>query len=161
MNNNTRSLFELLSDPSESNRVAALIALADIKARVSLTPIHAALNDPDKNVKAAAAFALSKIGNRKSLEYLLSAWKATSFQDIHLRRQLMVAIGEIGEGAALVKLLDSFAEWDYTLQELMIGFLSEKGEQNGSIILRQLLKQKLEPQIIAIINKALQKIGSR
>jgi HEAT repeat protein len=159
--NDIRSLIALLSDSRAANRIAALVALADSKTKVPLSRIYAALTDSDRSVRAAAAFALSKVGTRKSLPYLLNAWKTTTLRDNHLRRQLLVALGDIGGGQAFAELLGSFAKWDSKLQKLAVGFLAEKGETNGPLLLKRLLRQQLKPQIRAIIQKTLEEAHAK
>jgi HEAT repeat protein len=148
-------LTAALADPQTPTRVSALVQLADLKSGVPLEPIYSALKDIDRTVRATAAFALSKLGNSNSLPYLLQAWEATVPEETNLRRQILIALGDIGGGQAVTPLLESFGNWDADLQELAISFLTEKGEDTGSSLLRHLLQQNLNPSTRAAIERRL------
>lgn len=147
---------------SAPERAAALMAVAEHKARVPLRLLHAALGDADAPVRAAAAFALSKVGSRRSLPHLLRAWAATTARDRPLRRQLLVALGDLGGARALAGPLQSFSRWrDRDLQALALGFLSEKGARGGAALLRQLQQQALGATARAGVERALRRAAGR
>lgn len=118
-------------------------------------PILPLLKDADESVRAVAAFALSKVGDRQSIPALLSAWNASTEAQHHLRRQLMIALGDIGEAAALAPILEAFGSWSPELQELALGFITSESEPGRTAHLQRLLGQELPADARAMIEKAM------
>jgi HEAT repeat protein len=145
MDEATENSLRALSDPQPAIRLQALVCIAEHRLEVPREPLHAALADPDTDVRAAAAFALSKVGGTRSLDPLHAAWMATEAGESHLRRQLLIAIGDIGGAAALAPVLHHFAEWDAELREVALGFLGVRGEADAARpLLRRLLVLPLD-----------------
>lgn len=152
-------LVDALSHENASVRASTLAYIAEHKIDVPLAAVHKLLKDLDPKVQAVAAFALSKIGDHSSLSHLQDAWKTAPAGETHLRRQLLIALADIGGANAFEFLLDSFAEWDAELQELALNFLSDKAETRGPELLKRISKQDLDFDTHAAVERALHKKG--
>jgi HEAT repeat protein len=138
--------LEALGSAEAAVRVQGLMSIAEHRLQVPVERLHRALTDADASVRAAAAFALSKVGGTSSIEPLHAAWSLSGPAEPHLRRQLLIALGEVGGAAALEKVLDGFAAWHSDLQELVIDFLDSGREVAAPALLRRLLAEPLDPE---------------
>lgn len=150
-------LLRSLDDAVAELRCTALIALAEIRQGVTGAPILPLLADPDEAVRAAAAFALSKVGDAGAVPHLLAAWRATDPSQHHLRRQLLIALGDIGGLSAIEPIVDALAHLSPELQELALGFIGSEPAPARREQLLRLLDQEVSPEARAEILRMLAK----
>jgi HEAT repeat protein len=148
-------LIQSLRDGDASTRESALIALAEIKVGVPSEPILPLLGDPNEAVRAAAAFALGKVGAAGTVPELLAAWRATATAQRNLRRQLLIALGDIGGATAIAPTLDAFARLSPELQEIVLDFIASEPGPSKHAHLRCLLDQEIPRKSRAKITKML------
>ena len=102
-----------------AEREAALIAAAEGRLRVPIRLLHRALADPAPRVRAAAAFCLGKCGTRASWAHLQRAFCASARAERTLRRQLLVALCDLGSPATLQPLLAGAGSWSAAERQLV------------------------------------------
>jgi hypothetical protein len=119
-------LTRALREPDPEIRTSAVIALAASWKDVPVDRVVPLLVDPHADVRAASAFALGKFGDEAVIPSLQSAWRATTPSQGHLRRQLLIALGDIGGAVAIEPAVRSFADLSFELQELVLDTLDHE-----------------------------------
>lgn len=97
------ALSSALTSRNVEFRLKAVQALGTLGADAAVAPLLNALDDPDRSVQEAAAGALAGIGN-PSVEGLAGL---VSSEHSSVRRLAAVALGRIGDAAAVEALLDA------------------------------------------------------
>ena len=111
-----QTLVDLTADPEPAIRTAAVSALGDIGSRQYSSQIADGLKDPAIIVRAAAAEALGKLRDPTTISALASALADPDNyhrgSSLWVRRHYVVALGEIGNVAALPVLLGAMDDAD-------------------------------------------------
>jgi HEAT repeat protein len=115
----------LLNDPDSDVRRACANALGDLSEGRSLDPLSRALGDPDVDVQRAAANAIGDLDDVTKAPPALV--RATTSQDLELRRTATKALAHIGDQATVQALADRLTDDD---KEVRLAAVEGLGEMN-------------------------------
>ncbi|HEX3481849.1 MAG TPA: HEAT repeat domain-containing protein [Kofleriaceae bacterium] len=142
-----------LCHPEPRVRCSALMELAE-QDDVPLPPLHTALRDTDLAVRGCAAFALSKIGDESSLPELVDAWRSSRPEETHLRRQILIALSDVGDTKWLAQVVERFGDWPAELQELVFDQVASDSGPDAERLLAILDAQALSPPVRSAVTAA-------
>lgn len=113
----------LLNDSDPEVRRECADALGNLSAARSLDPLAKALGDPDVEVQRAAADAIGDLDDVTKAPAALV--RATTSQDLELRRNATHALAHIGDGATVQALVDRLGDDDKDVRLAAVEGLGE------------------------------------
>jgi len=150
----TETLKVILRSGNSIQKINTLIYIMENHIKFPIRYLHDLLYDSDKKVQSTAAFVLSKLGNKSSIKYLLNLWSVMNNKHTHLKRQILIALIDIGGIKSLKKISPSFSHWHVSLQELVIEYIAQtKNEKIISSFITGLKGQKPNKKMILILKK--------
>ncbi|WP_292387719.1 HEAT repeat domain-containing protein [Methanosarcina sp. UBA5] len=100
----TEKLLEALKSNKGSIRVAAMMALGEMREKAAVDPIIGILTRDYPSAKAGATIALGKIGDERAVEVLRKEMK--DGDDEYVRGGSAIALGRIGDESSVPYLID-------------------------------------------------------
>jgi vesicle coat complex subunit len=128
----------LESEPDSLVRLQAAETLGMLKDCVALPSLRSALRDPDEGVRSRAAEALGQLGERGVMPEL-SALLAME-QSPRVRASLLSALYQLGEEAALARLLDGVEGVDDQTAATLLNMAAEVTLPQHAALLRSRLE---------------------
>lgn len=152
---NLKNIVSLIRNGDSLIKVRTLIYILDENIKLPLKYIYERLTDQNKEVQAVAAFVLSKLGNKSSVKHLVAAWLSSTNKDVHLKRQILIAILDIAGILGLKSLVGSFYSWPFELQVLVIEHATAyRGDRKVMSFLKKNLKdQNLSKKVMKMFKK--------
>ncbi len=123
----TEKLIEALKSNKGSTRVAAMMALGEMRENDAVDPILRILNRDYPLAKASAAIALGKIGDERAVETLKKEMKDGDGE--YVRSSSAIALGKIGDENSVPYLIDRLRDQKIRVRSSAILALGEIGNE--------------------------------
>ena len=156
-----RALHSRLDHPVLEKRIAAMWALHNYRRIDDISTVANQLTESSPDLRAAAALYLGHVGWSPAVESLVAATKDSVLQ---VRRNAVVALGEIGDAAALpavIRVANEAASDDGDLLEKAIVAISRVGGNENSIPIIMNLLTPHYPVAMAVALSILRIAGSQ
>ena len=124
-----QSLVNILRDETHVKRVAAAIALGEIRDSSASRPLQDQLKDDDVLVRAAAAYALSRMACRDAVPKLAPLLRDN---DRHVRLAAVTALGSTENPDAVPPLLTALKDSDWEIRATALESLGRLGDLSAS-----------------------------
>lgn len=134
----TEKILEALKSENGNTRVAAMMALGEMKEKAAVDPILGILTRDYPLAKASAAVALGKIGDERAVESLKKEMKDGDSE--YVKSSSAIALGRIGKESSVPYLIDRLRDQKVRVRSSAALALGEIGNETAVGPLIQVLE---------------------
>jgi|GEM_PF-416677 len=134
----TEKLIEALKSDKGSTRVAAMMALGEMREEAAVDPILGILTRDYPLAKASAAIALGKIGDGRAVEVLRKEMKDGDSE--YVKGSSAIALGKIGDESSVPYIIDRLRDPKVKVRSSAALALGEIGNENAVKPLMEILE---------------------